>query len=83
MKKLKYILMLVGTGALLAGCATSENQPAYGAMGNDTEIGTATSVNPQLATPPAPAGPVYNGANGSVSRSNPFGAGGTGMSTAN
>ena len=60
------------------GCAS--DKPAYGGMGNDTEVGTATGTsalpNPLPSTPIA--GPVDNGANGSVSRSNPFGNGGTG-----
>ena len=81
MKMIKNILMLVGTAVLLMGCATAD-KPAYGGMGNDTEIGTASGSNFGPTPPPMVAGPVGNSANGSISRSNPFGAGGT-MPTAN
>ena len=81
MKMFKYLLILLGSGALLMGCATSD-KPVYGGMGNDTEISAGTGTSP-LAIPPAQAGPVGNGPNGSVSRSNPFGAGGTGVTTVN
>lgn len=67
-KVTKVLLVLVGSvGLLLTGCSTTGNQ---GAMGNDTQYGSGSGSSPQ----------VFTGADGSVSRSNPFGlGGGTGM----
>jgi outer membrane murein-binding lipoprotein Lpp len=77
------ILALAGAGLLLAGCASTENKNA-GAMGNDSETstnqGSSLPLNPDAAPGTSKAA---SGANGSVSRSNPFGLGGAGMNTAN
>jgi hypothetical protein len=72
MKLIKNILVLVSAGMLMVGCATENHNS--GAMGNDAE----TSAGYNQSTP-APSG---NGADGSVSRSNPLGVNsGTGISS--
>jgi hypothetical protein len=80
MKTLNYLLILLSSGALLAGCATSD-KPVYGGLGNTNEIENASGGSP-VTPPPADetSGPRDNGANGSVSRSNPFGIGGANAS---
>jgi hypothetical protein len=76
MKMIKRILVLAGLAALLAGCATNDNQGA-GAMGNDSETGYGSNSSNPNNTPPS-------GPNGSISRSNPFGVGaGSGLQRAN
>jgi hypothetical protein len=67
MQIMKRILAFVGVAALLAGCASTDNQ---GAMGNDSQVGYGSSSAGPFApnVTPAPTGP-----SGSVSRTNPFG----------
>jgi hypothetical protein len=62
MNMTKGLLVLVGSVALLVtGCSTTGNQ---GATGNDTQYGAGSGGSPP---------PVNTGADGSVSRTNPFG----------
>jgi hypothetical protein len=76
MKTIKQILIVISAGLLLVGCATSDKNS--GGMGNDSQYSTGSSQN----TPAANAQPM-NGADGSVSRSNPFGLGsGSGLTSA-
>ena len=84
MKMIKSTLALLGTAVLLAGCASTDNG-STGAMGNGSEKGvsrdsSAVPANPDAApgTSTAPAG-----ANGSVSRNNPFGKGSSGLALTN
>jgi len=56
------LVVLIGSvGLLVTGCSTTSNQ---GAMGDDTQYGGGTGGG---------AGQVATGADGSVSRTNPFG----------
>jgi hypothetical protein len=70
MKMIKHILMLAAAASLLAGCASDQGA---GAMGNDSQTGYGNGQNAPATSTNAPNGP-----NGSISRSNPFGIGGTG-----
>jgi hypothetical protein len=83
LQMLTRILALTGAGLLLAGCASTASDHS-GAMGNDSETSTYQGGNPPANPDAAPGtSTAASGANGSVSRSNPFGLGGSGMSTVN
>jgi hypothetical protein len=74
MKLIKNILVLASAGLLMVGCATENHNS--GAMGNDAETGSGYN---QSAPPQS-----NNGADGSVSHSNPLGLNsGTGLTPAN
>jgi len=82
MKTIKRIFALCGAAALLAGCASTNNEGA-GALGNDTETSVYNgSSSPSPIPLSAPFGAEPSGPNGSIGRNNPFGMGGAGLTPA-
>jgi hypothetical protein len=72
-KTIKRVLALAGAAGLLAGCASTDSEHA-GAMGDQSQ--TAAYKGSSAATAnsdSAPTAATVTGANGSISRGNPFG----------